>query len=869
LEITITLSFYFDKVFYFIKINDRTKKYLKRTISIHFENYSQKSNSFSQSKITNIIQSSKNLNQSRNTMKKITFQTKINKKESYNNSINNSTFLLINENDKMEASKILKIINEYKKNINKDKFIFLIKLILTIIIIIILIIYFYLTKFQVDLINNMELFLLAYHYNLYTKAIFIEVQYAYVQILYDSYFFNMSQTEIIYDRSLLINAVENMRVSYHYFEDYFYDYNLLIGHDIHLLHDKIYLSRIMGFFKELKYKSSYSKEIDCIAYNTIVVKDNILLSDNNLKDFDNLIFLRGKERKEKVNYMYGKLVYYFNMNYEFLFKDIFNNIEKSIYNSQKLYTRKNVYICLMFEIICLILYAAFFIAVIFYLYYSNNIIIKNVIFIFLDFREKYYDKYKFNNANNLITLKLKELQRIIDDFDIHLYEQYIINLDNINNYKFLKNEVDNNLNYNSNKNTSVNGNNSNNNADLRSSFKQKLKKNSIEESIDKSASKNANLLLDKNNKNMNNSSHNYLVESNSKFFKSHLSSHSISMSNDFLSNKSELNSGKYKINDSKNNLDKNKTIEKDNYYDILLNDSNKSFVLKCKIFFLMIFVLLLILIFIAYYKFNYILSFEKKYKQFFNDITVLTNRYMQIYYYFNSFRALIIFPDDERREIFANIMNNMNEEYEKGNKEYKDISLKNINNYKEINEIFKIIKSNNSTSVLKEIFCFKNESCQSYIDSKYNIFKPGIDFAFKTSMIQIMNIYMAYKRLSDKNNIQEIKTKILFANDHFSIIMKSLNYFYLYIIQKIFTSFNADEIDFKNYFIRYIISLNIISIIYSIVIFLFVVIYIFVSLYKFTKPIKESAYRITCSLHFIKNYSLGGRYNLSQELNCF
>ena len=153
---------------------------------------------------------------------------------------------------------------------------------------------------------------------------------------------------------------------------------------------------------------------------------------------------------------------------------------------------------------------------------------------------------------------------------------------------------------------------------------------------------------------MNNSSHNYLVESNSKFFKSHLSNHSISMSNDFLSNKSDLISGKYKINDSKNNLDKNKTIEKDNYYDILLNNSNKSFVLICKIFFLMIFVLFLILIFIAYYKFNYILSFEKKYKQFFNDINVLTNRYTQIYYYFNSFRALLVFPDDERREIFGN-----------------------------------------------------------------------------------------------------------------------------------------------------------------------------------------------------------------------
>ena len=574
--------------------------------------------------------------------------------------------------------------------------------------------------------------------------------------------------------------------------------------------------------------------------------------------------------------MISKLIYYFNTNEEFIFKDIFNNFEQSIYDSQKHYTKRNIDISLLLEIICIIFYVLFYIEVIVYLHYSNNIIIKNIIFLFLDFSEKCYDKNKFNNTNNLIILKLKELQYIIDDFDIKSFEKYAMNLDNINNNQFLylKNEEINNLNNeikenNNNNKTSENGSNSNNNNNnfLSNSFKKNERKASNRNLIESISSKNSNFFLDNKNKGMNNSSHNYLVES-SKFFKNNLNSHSFSMSNDLLSSKSEENPANSKANNSKhysdkNNLDKNKTIEQDNYHDILLNNSNKSLVLKCKIFFVMIFGLLVILIVVLYFKFKYILSFEKKYKRFFNDISILTNRYIQIYYYFNTFRALLIFPDDNRKTNFEIVMENMNEKYDIQNKNFIEITSKYIDNYKEISELFKIIKnSNNSTKILKEDFCFKNDSCESYLDSKYNIINTGIDFAFKSSMTQIMNLFLDYKRLNNKTDIKDIKEMILSTKNTFQSIMKCLNYFFIYVIRKIFNSFTADEKDFKKHYIKYISFLNIVSIIYSILLFFFVVVYIFVSLSKYIKPVKESAFRINCSLYFIKQYSLVKRYKL-------
>ena len=43
---------------------------------------------------------------------------------------------------------------------------------------------------------------------------------------------------------------------------------------------------------------------------------------------------------------------------------------------------------------------------------------------------------------------------------------------------------------------------------------------------------------------------------------------------------------------------------------------------------------------------------------------------------------------------------------------------------------------------------------------------------------------------------------------------------------------------------------------FSILIFLFVKVYVFISIGNYTKPIKDSTYRINCSFYFIKKYNI-------------
>ena len=68
---------------------------------------------------------------------------------------------------------------------------------------------------------------------------------------------------------------------------------------------------------------------------------------------------------------------------------------------------------IIYEIIELLLYIIFFILVYFYLYYSNDIIIKHIIFLFLDFSEQKYDIERRNYNNKLMSLKLAQYKRLI------------------------------------------------------------------------------------------------------------------------------------------------------------------------------------------------------------------------------------------------------------------------------------------------------------------------------------------------------------------------------------------------------------------------------------------------------------------------
>ena len=875
MKMTIKFSFYYDKPFYFITIDDQKKLYLNISKEIHFQNNHNISDKRLPIKTKNSIPLNKPNNKSRNKneMKSMNLP-----EEKENNKGKNKDFdKSRNENYSVseDKTKILNIIKEYRTKINKDKFISIIKSILSIIIICILIIYLIISEYQKRLAEIMEDNLLAYYYNLYTKDLLIGVESALLQIYYDSHILkiNSIQNELI-NRYILGNLTLQLKDRYHNFTDYFFEYNLHIDHhDFNLLYKKRQFVKLRGFWKKINYESKYSSELDFVIYNIFSFISKDLNSVDVQKDFDNLLFLKGqKKENEKIHTPFIKVLYYICLNYEIVYRDIFNEISDSIYDSYKNYINKNINNYILIEILGLLLYILFFVTSIIFLYNSNNIIIKNIIFLFLDFSEKQYEKNKSIN-NNIIKYKLMEFQYLIDDFDISLFNKFSKNLDNINKNKYINIYSDftksksSNINNNINLNESNNLRNNGSNKKLLTKNSDKTITNNVLEDGKNVNEKNSLFSELKNRATNNSSQHNYSEQSSSQFSKDKMNNISlINSSKDILMNNSKdytknKNMNIINSNSGRNNdLKKNDSFEQENFQEILLNKSNKALVFMIKIFFIIIIILICAIISFISFKFKYILSFNQKYNKFFNDMPILTNRYAIIYYYFNTLRILMVLPNNNSSKLmYSNSMETINQYFEQENEKYIDILTSNIKDYNEVNKLFNVLKETKEDNLdeIKQKICYQKDLCQMFLATNSNFLHSGVDFAFKTIIAEIYNIYMDYKKLTNKENLDEIKSSIIFSkNSQFINIGLSLIYFFIYVEGEIFTCFDKDETYLNDSYINMMNYLNISSIVISILIFLFIVLYIFISISNFSEPIKDSSYRIHCSFFYIKKYSL-------------
>jgi len=873
MKMTIKFSFYYDKPFYFITIDDQKKLYLNISKAIHFQNSKNMSDKKIPNKLKNSIPHNKSIKNSRN---KSAIKNSNFPEEKKNNKEKNKFDLDKNRNENYSVSenksKILNIIKEYKTKINKDKFISIIKSILSITIICILIIYLLISEYQKNLAKIMEENLLAYYYNLYTRDLLIGVESSLLQIYYDSFILgnNSTQNSLI-NHYILGNLTIELKEKYHNFTTYFFDYNLHIDHDFNLLYKKKEFIKLRGFWQKISYESKYSSELDFIIYNIFYFISKDIQSIDLLKDFDNFLFLKGRAKgNEKIYTPFIKVLYYVCLNYDLVYRDIFTEISDSIYDSYKNYVNKSVNNYILLEILGLLLYVLFFATSIIFLYNSNNIIIKNIIFLFLDFSEKNFEKNKSIN-NNLIKYKLMEFQYIIDDFDISLFNKFSKNLDNINKNKYI------NIHHDLTKNKSINTNNNINLNEINNLGINESNKKLPNKKSDKTLAINvledgnisngkASLFSELKNRITNNSSHNYLEESNSQFSKDKLNNNSlINSSKDFLMNNSKdyTNNKNMNImgqNSGNNDLKKTESSEQENYQDILLNKSNKALVFMIKIFFIIIIILIIIVISFILFKLKYILSFNQGFNRFFGDITVLTDRYPILYYYFNNLRILMILPDNSTSKImYETVMETINFVFESENKKYIDIITSNIKDYKEINKLFNVLKETKDDKFdeIKQVVCFQKDSCEKFLESNSNFLHSGVDFAFKTLITEIYNIYMDYQKLKNRENMDEIKSSIIYSrNSQFINIGLSLSYFFIYIERQIFACFEHDETYLNNSYINMMNYLNFTSIIISILIFLFIIFFIFISISKFSEPLKDSTYRINCSFFHIKKYSL-------------
>ena len=263
-------------------------------------------------------------------------------------------------------------------------------------------------------------------------------------------------------------------------------------------------------------------------------------------------------------------------------------------------------------------------------------------------------------------------------------------------------------------------------------------------------------------------------------------------------------------------------------------------------------ILMIIITSFIIYKLSYILQNNKKFDKYFNDMTVLTERYALLHYFFNNIRTLLIFPKDDIIKIFEEPLENINIRYEEQNIKYNDILTSNIGDYKEIKKLFDLLKES-----IREVICKDIAFCENYLVSEENILGPGIDFTYKTIITEFSNIYMDYKKIINKTDIEEVKSTLITSKDsQFFNIGLCLYYFYLYVEQKILECFEKDETTFTKTYLNTMTLLNIVSIFFSVFIFFFIVIFTFISISNFTQPIKDSTFRINNSFYFIKKYSL-------------
>ena len=871
IRITFKLSYYYNKAFYFISINDEKKLYIKLSKSFNFENNKvQKNQESSQKNITkklsqkNIVQKSSKIKME--ALKINSIKNSKNKEEKISKKIDEDTD---KDDNKSLGNKIL----VYKEQINRERFIFIIKLILIFIIFLIFVIYILLIYIQGMTINTTEKILLAFYYNTHTRDIIQDTLSKLNGIYIDSSGINPYSISDSYEK-IIIEYSKILREKYHYFNKYFLEYKLEIGHDFKAIYEEHIFYRLKGYWKETQYYSKYSSEIDFLIH--IISSINVTDSLEFQSDIKNFLFFSGKNNsKEKINTTFITLLYYLMVNFEYSYNQIFSKINEEVYSEYIDFMNNTNFKYYILEFIGLILYLIFFVVILIYLYHSNIIIIKNIIFLFLDFTEEHYSKNR-NTSDHLITLKLLKFKYLIDDFDLNGLHNYFEELDNINKKKSIINEEM--INKTSVENDMINKNKKEDNKSEIQKIDMKEKKSC---QLDRISQKK---LIENNNQNdnnsklmnnlqkiqLNNSSFSYLVGNDSKFLKNNLNPHSFS-NGELIAGNVVNNSNKNVINDLVNeSIYKKKKNEKNNsannefeiiedYQDAILNKSNKSLILEIKKYIIIVLIFAVFIVIYTFYKINSNSNFNSQSKRLYIDFKNIANRYAILYYYFNTLKALFIFNENDTRwEYMVSVMENMNKNMEEINSNYSFALINKLNSYREVENLFIMLQynKNDSSEYLKETLCKNISLCQEYLDSNDNIFRSGIDFGYKTCFTYMQNIFMDYKKIKNKTNIEEIIKTItgseLYELKRIRLALSNLLYF---IQQKIYLSFEIDQLYFRNNYKTNISILNLVSLFLSILTLLFVYIVVFISVSNFGKPIKESTYRINQSFYHIKKYN--------------
>ena len=803
--ISIEFRYFYDKFFYFITIKDEKNSFFKIHKLITFENLKNKkeisSNYFNKDLIK--ISSSNRFNEEKN----------------------------IQKSEKTDEKDVYNKIRDIKNRINKNKFIFILKIFLSTIILFVLIINIVIIYFQRNISLLTDTILCSFFYNTHAKNIALVIYSLLLQIYYD--YSNLTDNNINEDnefQNILNSLSSGLQENFHNFTTFYIIENVLLGTNVNLIYEKQTFYKIRLFWKENEYYSDYTIDGDFLNYNLFLI--NITKAKGKepefIQDLQNFLFYKEtSDSLEKINTVFIRILYYMCNNYEFVYRKLYLLFQEDVYKDFKIYVGGKMTKYKILENLGIILNSLFYFIMIIFLFYSNQIIIKNITFLFIDFNE---DGYKNKKEDYIINLKLNELKQLIEDFNIKIFEKYIQN----------KNKIE--------INTTLYKNDSIIITNKKENKKNSTTNNTEKESCDKNTinSISRNKLLVRKNKGTNNSSYNQLTSySNSQIFKNNLNNNSSKIDKNLVFNS---------IQKPRDNLVIRNEENEDYINEMILNSSNKNIILIIKVYFIIFSILFFGLIIFSYYKIFFNTKMYNGIDEFFIDFVGITDRYTILFYSYNIFKTLLIFPEGEKKRKFEKIMEKIDNYYEEENKKFLKIRANDIMItyfYRTTNFMDFLTESkNNSTNNFKYLICEDNISCRKYLDSEFNIFKSGIDFGFKSALTIISNMYLDYQKLN-KSDINIINTTII-HNSYFKKIGLGLNNILLIVLDKIFLYFKDDINEFLLYKIKFTKLFNIIAFILLGSIFLFIIGFVFISIYKYTEPIKESTYRLNYSVCNIK-----------------
>ena len=232
------MNYYYDRPFYFISINDEkkiliklsryitdTRKKINRVPSPNVNYFRQCSSKLSKKNRGSNVRKEQELTEKMSINSSLYFDSrkKVLQSSPFNPGTNKTKEQL--EIHTQNKEEVLEKIDEYRSNINKDKFILIIKLLLFIIITGILIIYILNLVLQRKSINIIEKILLTYYYNAETKNIILNIYSKLSGYFHDLSGLTGTKLSATYTESILSYAKE-LRKYYHNFNKYFIEYNL-------------------------------------------------------------------------------------------------------------------------------------------------------------------------------------------------------------------------------------------------------------------------------------------------------------------------------------------------------------------------------------------------------------------------------------------------------------------------------------------------------------------------------------------------------------------------------------------------------------------------------------------------------------------